>query len=99
MGPFPGGPPPSISVPSQSPPPPPGDAGGVGDDAKFKIIEDTLASLIKSEKDPEERAALIKIHGAVAQIQAGHQKQTDAMMGTSPAVKGLRRMQTQGGAY
>ncbi len=79
-----GAPPPSIQLPSGG-----NDEGRSPEEILRDMIADAHA-YIKAEKDPEDRATMSKVLQTLLQYQADEQKQRDAALGTSPAVKHLR---------
>lgn len=55
-----------------------------------RMIEDAQA-YIDAEKDPEDRATMSKVLQTLLQYQADEQKEKDSALGTSPAMKHMRR--------
>lgn len=91
------GPPPSIALPG-GPPAAPGGAGGIPGEpdnpdsaGALKSAIDAVDAYLKAEVDDQDKSVaaqvLAKLHG----LQGGRAKEADAAMGTTPAMKMVRR--------
>lgn len=87
-----GGPPPTLAIPAQG--------GGQDDDTSAQGLIDKAAGLLHKalamENDPEDKALISNILATVHKIGAAHQKEKDAAIGVSPALKHVRRQSGSG---
>lgn len=91
-----GGPPPGMmppgGAPQGAPSGPPGGGGPPIDPVEHirTAIEHVQAAVIGEPDDPDSQA-LARVLAALYQILAGRQKEQEAAMGTSPAIKAMSR--------
>lgn len=93
-----GGAPPGLAGPGGPPPglgPPPGpdsDAGAMSAGDHLREALKHIDAYRSQETDDEDLAAAAKMIAALQGLFAKQQKEKEAAMGTSPAIKGMRRM-------
>lgn len=82
---YPAGPPASITVPADEP------AGGQDAEALLREALAKVAEARDAEPDDQDSLLMEKVTTLIQQILAGRAKEREAMMGSSPALKGLKR--------